>query len=119
MQSASQIADRLESFRTGTLASFEPLDKKNEAAKAEFDELLESTLGLDNFPVTELPVINTRAGLYVYLNACVSLSVSYTMAWMEANRHQARRPACHRRCCHLQLPQQSIQRESRLVSVHG
>lgn len=74
MQSgASQIAERLESFRTSTLASFEPLDKKNEAAKAEFDDLIDSTLGLDNFPVAELPVINTRAGLYIYLNASVSL----------------------------------------------
>ncbi|KAK9774220.1 putative Mediator of RNA polymerase II transcription subunit 5 [Seiridium cardinale] len=70
MQSgASQIADRLESFRTGILASFEPVDKKNEAAKAEFDDLIDSTLGLDNFPVAELPVVNTRAGLYLYLNA--------------------------------------------------
>ncbi|KAH6649137.1 mediator of RNA polymerase II transcription subunit 5 [Truncatella angustata] len=70
MQSgASAIADRLEAFRTGTLASFEPVDKKNEAAKAEFDDLLDSTLGLENFPVTELPVVNTRAGLYIYLNA--------------------------------------------------
>lgn len=74
MQSgASQIAGRLETFRTSTLASFEPIDKKNEAAKAEFDDLIDSTLGLDNFPVAELPVMNTRAGLYVYLSALVGL----------------------------------------------
>ncbi|ETS80121.1 hypothetical protein PFICI_07650 [Pestalotiopsis fici W106-1] len=72
MQSgASQIAERLESFRTGTLASFEPLDKKNEAAKAEFDDLIDSTLGFDNLAVSELPVMNTRAGLYIYLNAAL------------------------------------------------
>lgn len=72
MQSgASQIAERLESFRTGTLASFEPMDKKNEAAKAQFDDLMDATLGLDNLAVPELPVINTRAGLYIYLNAAV------------------------------------------------
>lgn len=72
MQSgASQIAERLESFRTGTLASFEPMDKKNEAAKAQFDDLMDATLGLDNLAVPELPVINTRAGLYIYLNAAL------------------------------------------------
>lgn len=72
MQSgASQIAERLESFRTGTLASFEPLDKKNEAAKAEFDDLIDSTLGFDNLAVSEIAVMNTRAGLYIYLNAAL------------------------------------------------
>ncbi|KAI1849465.1 hypothetical protein JX266_004960 [Neoarthrinium moseri] len=69
MESASQIADKLEGFRTNTLAAFEPLDKKSQAAKAEFDDLIDSALGLENFPVAELPIINTRAGLYIYLNA--------------------------------------------------
>jgi mediator of RNA polymerase II transcription subunit 5 len=73
MQSASQIAARLESFRTETLAGFEPIDQKNEAAKAEIDDLIDSTIGLDNFPVAELPFMNSRAGLYIYLNASVSL----------------------------------------------
>ncbi|KAI0122965.1 mediator complex subunit Med5 [Xylariales sp. AK1849] len=69
MQSASQIAARLEQFRTSTLAGFEPVDKKNEAAKAEMEDLIDSTIGLDNFPVSELSIMNSRAGLYIYLNA--------------------------------------------------
>lgn len=71
LQSASQIATRLELFRTQTLAGFEPVDKKKEAANAEIDDLLDSTMGLENFVIPELPITNSRAGLYVYLNASV------------------------------------------------
>ncbi|KAK8041323.1 Mediator of RNA polymerase II transcription subunit 5 [Apiospora phragmitis] len=71
MQNASQIAARLEFFRTETLASFEPADKKKEAANAEIDDILDSTMGLDNFVIPELPISNSRAGLYIYLNACM------------------------------------------------
>ncbi|KAK8001969.1 Mediator of RNA polymerase II transcription subunit 5 [Apiospora marii] len=70
LQSASQIAARLEFFRTETLASFEPADKKKEAANAEIDDILDSTMGLDNFVIPEIPISNSRAGLYIYLNAC-------------------------------------------------
>ena len=37
------------------------------------DELLDSTVGLENFVVTPISVSNTRAGLYIYLNAAVSV----------------------------------------------
>lgn len=73
MQSASQIAGRLELFRTETLASFDPVDKKKESANAEMDDILDSTVGLENFVVPEMPIANTRAGLYIYLNAAVGL----------------------------------------------
>jgi mediator of RNA polymerase II transcription subunit 5 len=72
LPNASQIATRLEFFRTDTLAGFEPVDKKNEEATAEIDELLESTVGLDSFVIPEMPITNSRAGLYIYLNAAVS-----------------------------------------------
>lgn len=71
LQSASQIAGRLELFRTETLAAFDPADKKRESASAEMDDILDSTVGLDSFVVPELPISNTRAGLYIYLNAAV------------------------------------------------
>ncbi|KAK8110423.1 uncharacterized protein PG998_006880 [Apiospora kogelbergensis] len=71
MQNASQIAARLEFFRTETLASFEPADKKKEAASNEIDDILDSTMGLDNLVIPELPINNSRAGLYIYLNACL------------------------------------------------
>ncbi len=71
LQSASQIAGRLELFRTGTLAAFDPVDKKKDPASVEMDDILDSTVGLDSFVVSELPITNTRAGLYIYLNAAV------------------------------------------------
>lgn len=74
MQSAShEIASRLEFFRTETLASFEPVDKKGEAAKTDLDDLLDSTVGLENvvLPEPDLVITNSRAGLYIYLNACL------------------------------------------------
>lgn len=70
LQSASQIASRLELFRTETLASFEPADKKRNVANPVMDDI-ESTMALDNFVVNELPIINSRAGLYIYLNAAL------------------------------------------------
>lgn len=74
MQNASQIAARLELFRTETLAGFEPIDKKKEAANAEMDELLDETLGLQNLSIPDLHVDRSRAGLYIYLNAAVGSS---------------------------------------------
>ncbi|RYO94457.1 hypothetical protein DL766_001611 [Monosporascus sp. MC13-8B] len=71
LQNAPQIAGRLELFRTETLASFDPIDKKNDPVNAEMDDILDSTVGLDNFVVPELPITNTRAGLYIYLNAAL------------------------------------------------
>ncbi|KAI1135676.1 Med5-domain-containing protein [Hypoxylon sp. FL0543] len=69
LQSASQIASRLELFRTETLASFEPPDEKD-ATHPVIDDM-ESSMALDNFVVSELPIANSRAGLYIYLNACL------------------------------------------------
>lgn len=74
IQSASQIASRLELFRSETLASFEPVDKKKDATNLVIDDI-ESTMALDNFVVSDLPNINTRAGLYIYLNAAVRLPI--------------------------------------------
>ncbi|KAI0376646.1 Med5-domain-containing protein [Hypomontagnella monticulosa] len=70
LQSASQIAGRLELFRTETLASFEPVDKKKDTTNPVIDDI-ESTMALDNFMVTEIPNVNSRAGLYIYLNAAL------------------------------------------------
>ncbi|KYK56835.1 Mediator of RNA polymerase II transcription subunit 5 [Drechmeria coniospora] len=64
------FVDRLEIFRSETLARFNPVDKKAKAATdAAMDELLGATVGLENFVVPEMPISNTRAALYVYLNA--------------------------------------------------
>lgn len=72
LQLVPQITEKLELFRTQTLAELDPVDKKKQAANAAMDELLDSTVGLENFVVSDIPIANTRAGLYVYLNAAVS-----------------------------------------------
>ncbi|TVY79123.1 Mediator of RNA polymerase II transcription subunit 5 [Fusarium oxysporum f. sp. cubense] len=71
LQLVPQITDKLEQFRTEILASSDPADKKKQATNAAMDELLDSAVGLDNFVVAEIPVSNTRAGLYIYLNAAL------------------------------------------------
>ncbi|KAI1175462.1 mediator of RNA polymerase II transcription subunit 5 [Nemania sp. FL0916] len=69
LQSSSQIASRLELFRTETLASFEPVDKnKKEVPNLDIDDL-ESSMALDSIVIPDVPISNTRAGLYIYLNA--------------------------------------------------
>ncbi len=69
--SASPIAARLELFRTQTLAGFEPVDEKKEAEIIEIDNILDSTMGLQHFVIPDLAITNSRAGLYIYLNAAV------------------------------------------------
>lgn len=69
LQNAS-IAERLELFRS-TIASFEPSDKTKDATKG-IDELLDSAVGHESVMLPELHIVNSRAGLYIYLNACVS-----------------------------------------------
>ncbi|KAG6201677.1 hypothetical protein E4U34_006171 [Claviceps purpurea] len=64
------FVDRLEMFRTDTLAKLDPADKKKQAAaNAAMDELLDTTVGLDSFVIPDMPISNTRAALYIYLNA--------------------------------------------------
>lgn len=103
MQNASQIAARLELFRTETLAGFEPIDKKKEAANAEMDELLDETLGLQNLAIPDLHVDRSRAGLYVYLNAAVGHFHAERRPYVTEMRMilthlAARRKAIDRRC---------------------
>ncbi|KFA47074.1 hypothetical protein S40293_04631 [Stachybotrys chartarum IBT 40293] len=69
LQPAPQFVEKLEVFRTETLAQLDPPDKKSQAAEAAMDELLESAVGSDNLVIPEIPITNTRAGLYIYLNA--------------------------------------------------
>ncbi|KAK1539843.1 mediator complex subunit Med5 [Colletotrichum costaricense] len=71
MQSAGPIATRLDMFRTSTLAGFEPVDEQKNKSNAEIEDLFDSTVALENFVVSELPIVNSRAGLYIYLNAAL------------------------------------------------
>ncbi|KAL2676733.1 hypothetical protein Neosp_010497 [[Neocosmospora] mangrovei] len=71
LQLVPELTEKLELFRTETLASLDPADKKKQVANAAMDELLDSTVGLENFVIPEIPISNTRAGLYIYLNAAL------------------------------------------------
>ncbi|KAL7925274.1 mediator complex, subunit Med5 [Trichoderma austrokoningii] len=64
-----QFINKLELFRTEILAPLDPVDKSKQAANAVMDDILDSTVGVDNFVIPEVPISNTRAGLYIYLGA--------------------------------------------------
>ena len=78
LQSSPQNAARLEVFRTQTLLTIEPVDKKEQAVETEINEILDSTIGIgiDSIVVADLPTMNSRAGLYIYLNSLVSTVAS-------------------------------------------
>ncbi|CAI4210486.1 unnamed protein product [Parascedosporium putredinis] len=68
----ASIAERLELFRS-TLSSFEPVEKVKDGEEAKgLDEMLDSSVGLDTVILPELHITNSRAGLYIYLNACAT-----------------------------------------------
>ncbi|KAL0944141.1 mediator of rna polymerase ii transcription subunit 5 [Colletotrichum truncatum] len=71
MQNAGPIATRLDMFRTSTLAGFEPVDNQNNTSNAEIEDLFDSSVALENYVISELPIVNSRAGLYIYLNAAL------------------------------------------------
>ena len=77
MQMPPEIAGRLERFRTETLAALVPSEKKD-AAVSGMNNYMDNLIGLENFQVPEVPVVNSRAGLYVYLNAAVNSPRSWT-----------------------------------------
>ncbi|OBT83331.1 hypothetical protein VE02_08695 [Pseudogymnoascus sp. 03VT05] len=70
---SSMFAERLELY-TKTLVALEPIDKKAQKAGAEIDQIIDSAmaLGMDNIPVVDIPTMNSRAGLYVYLNSMLT-----------------------------------------------
>ncbi len=71
VHTSAMIAERLESFRNRTLIPLEPIDKKAQAANDEIDQIIDSSMALsiDAIPVVDLPVVNSRAGLYIYLHS--------------------------------------------------
>lgn len=75
LQNSAQAAARLEVFRTETLIAIEPVDKKEMAADKAIEDILDESIGLahgvDSMVVEEVPIMNSRAGLYIYLNSLV------------------------------------------------
>ena len=73
LQGSPLSASRLDDFRMGTLVRIEPVDKKERAADQEIEDILDEgmVLGIESLVVADLPIVNSRAGLYVYLNSLV------------------------------------------------
>lgn len=71
------------------------------------DELIDSAVGLDNFVIPEIPIANTRAGLYVHLNASVGTPFPYPSLLVLLPVLTFSRPACRtaadRRPCNIFL----------------
>ncbi|KAK3994671.1 putative mediator of RNA polymerase II transcription subunit 5 [Cladorrhinum sp. PSN332] len=71
MHVSPDFASRLEMFRAQNLVTYDSPEKK-EAAVADVNSYMDSLMGLDNFQVPEIPIINTRAGLYIYISAALA-----------------------------------------------
>ncbi|KAK4147148.1 mediator of RNA polymerase II transcription subunit 5 [Dichotomopilus funicola] len=68
MQGLPAMATRLEIFRTDVLGKHLPRKKKD---VEDVDSYVDSFIDMDSFQVPELPVVNSRAGLYIYLSAAL------------------------------------------------
>lgn len=74
MQNSPQGAARLEGFLAETMPAIEPLEKTakisvDKEIEVIIEEGLEDAMAVDSIIVREFAVVNTRAGLYVYLNS--------------------------------------------------
>lgn len=78
----SGIAEKLEFSRGQALAGEESSDLKD-AAVAEMHSYMDNMIGLDTWQIPDMPLVNSRAGLYIYINAAVCSSASYAdLEWM-------------------------------------
>lgn len=73
---ASGIAVKLEFSRGQTLAGEESSDLKD-AAVAEMHSYMDNMIGLDAWQIPNIPLVNSRAGLYIYINAAVCSTAGY------------------------------------------
>jgi hypothetical protein len=69
IQTLPALASELEEFRTEVLGKYLPAEKKD---AAEVNSYMDSLIGLDSLQVPDVPIVNSRAGLYIYLSAAVS-----------------------------------------------
>jgi mediator of RNA polymerase II transcription subunit 5 len=79
LNGSSIFAERLELYRTQTLLPLLPVDQKLQKANAEMDRIIDSTMALnmDNIPIDDIPIVNSKAGLYVYLNSLVCFDLAH------------------------------------------
>jgi mediator of RNA polymerase II transcription subunit 5 len=79
LQPAPPFVDKLDIFRSETLVQFGLPEKKTQPADAAMNELLDSAVGFDSLVIPEIPISNTRAGLYICLNATVRKSLAHVL----------------------------------------
>jgi mediator of RNA polymerase II transcription subunit 5 len=77
VQTSTPMAQRLDIFRNQILAIRESGPRRQQDATAEIDQIIDS-IGADNIHVADGPVVNSRAGLYVYINAMVCIVVIWS-----------------------------------------
>lgn len=70
MQVNPSIASQLDMFRAQSLATHDSTEKKDPAV-SDMNSYMDNVMGLESFQVPEVPIANTRAGLYIYLSAAV------------------------------------------------
>ncbi|KAK0670786.1 putative mediator of RNA polymerase II transcription subunit 5 [Cercophora samala] len=70
MQVNPSIASQLEMFRAQSLVTYDSIEKKD-AAVSDMNSYMDNVMGLESFQVPEIPIVNTRAGLYIYLSAAL------------------------------------------------
>ncbi len=85
MQLLPVLVNHLELFRTDVLGKYLPAEKKD---AAEVNSYMDSLIGLDSLQVPEVPIVNSRAGLYIYLSAAVSILGVAGNALVHADRTQ-------------------------------
>jgi mediator of RNA polymerase II transcription subunit 5 len=71
MPTLAEVAGRLELFKTQTLTGFDPADKTNGAPPEDINSYMDF-VDLEHVQIPPIDPINSRAGLYIYLNAAVS-----------------------------------------------
>ncbi len=62
------LVNHLELFRIDVLGKYLPAEKKD---AAEVNTYMDSLIGLDSLQIPEVPIVNSRAGLYIYLSAAL------------------------------------------------
>lgn len=69
LQPVPQFAEKLELFRTETLAAMDPVDQTTTAAAEAMNEMLDANVGAESMVIPEMVLSPTRTGLFVYLSS--------------------------------------------------
>ncbi|KAK0635373.1 mediator complex, subunit Med5 [Bombardia bombarda] len=71
VQRHPDLAARLENLRIRTLAGSEAAADKKDTMVSEINSYMDNLIGLESLQLPEMPIVNSRAGLYIYFNAAL------------------------------------------------